>query len=82
MPVGTGFEYPRVVLAQEALPLAGPLPYAGNNMSDTLEFFCENPSEEQWARYNQWNQAFDENQHRGAEGLVVIDGDVITKAQA
>jgi hypothetical protein len=47
-------EYPVVVPQGTEPPADGPRPYIGDNQDINLAYFCEEASEEEWARYNGW----------------------------
>jgi len=72
------FEYPLLVLEDESPPPDGPLPYVGDNVTGTLEFFRESASEEESERYRAWLQAVEDHRYHRIFALVVSNAESIT----
>ena len=82
-PSTTISEYPQFVEAELPLSTGLPQPYVGKNNLDTLEFFRETATAEEYERYHLWMQQYVETRRLPAEELLVIlNGITITNFEA
>ena len=82
VPIFTVSVYPPLALQTQSPPADRPQPYVGNNNLDTLEFFREDTSAQEWTLYRLWIQQYQETSRKPIEDLVIRNGITITNEQA